>query len=288
MISLYLLCLLFSEIHLPFVKLLYHFRSFCTATRNYAKRQLNWYRKDSMFLFIGMHRRHVAKEVAYLRAAEEVWHWATCPRAEFTDAVKAQVEANNALSELRARKLVPREYLPDTPAKRLALAYLLHTGEYKLPKIVQLQQKLALSNPSDSEDASVSLENVHDSAVDTNESDAETETMSNRERKKLARKERKYVVAVNLNAPRTAGSAGDRPLDIDIETKAGSTAEPVIPAWVGIIQDEALGITPEAMALYNPEWSAQGNESTSYFISGHQNSTLFIFYLLCLMFTSNI
>lgn len=193
-----------------------------------------------MFLFIGMHRRSVAKEVAYVRAAEEVWHWATVPRAQFTDAVKAQVQANDALSELRARKWVPREYVPDTLARRLALAYLLHKGEYKVPYSAQK--------------ASVATEGAgNGDTIDGAEGSDGTGEISKRERKRLERKKLK-TAPFNLNADTTSMRPGAavRP------SMAASAAEPTTPEWVRIIQDESTGITPDGMKDYQQEWSAQG------------------------------
>ncbi len=79
-------------------------RDFCTATRNYAKRQLNWYRKDKNFLFVRS-RRHFVKNKALAdeMTAEEVQHWATVPRREFDQAVSQQLAISEALTELRKR-----------------------------------------------------------------------------------------------------------------------------------------------------------------------------------------
>jgi tRNA A37 N6-isopentenylltransferase MiaA len=33
------------------------FRKFASATRNYAQRQLKWYRSDSLFLWLQIHRQ---------------------------------------------------------------------------------------------------------------------------------------------------------------------------------------------------------------------------------------
>lgn len=110
------------------------FRLFTTATRNYAKRQLNWYRKDDSFLFVSMDRQSRSKETAYAHMAEEIWHWATVPREEFEQVTTRQVQLNAALQELRSRKHVYPTYLPDTDVKRTALSYLLHRGELRLPR----------------------------------------------------------------------------------------------------------------------------------------------------------
>ena len=75
---------------------------FCTATRNYAKRQLNWYRKDKNFLFVRSRRHFVGKkERADSKTADEVYHWASASRADFDAAVTQQLEVADALAELR-------------------------------------------------------------------------------------------------------------------------------------------------------------------------------------------
>lgn len=197
-----------------------------------------------MFLFIGMHRRSVAKEVAYLRAAEEVWHWATVPRSEFTDAVKAQVAANDALSELRARKSVPKDYLPDTAAKRLALSYLLHTGEYKVPYSAQKASAELVEQSGREGQAAMGGEE-------------EGEIMSKRDLKRLARKDRKNAY-INLNVSTKEEAPAAVKQSLKPSSAESTAAEPVTPEWVHVIHDGALGVTPQSMQSYSPEWSAQG------------------------------
>ena len=38
------------------------FRDFATATRNYAKRQMHWYRKDEKFLFVKIGANSIENE----------------------------------------------------------------------------------------------------------------------------------------------------------------------------------------------------------------------------------
>ena len=76
--------------------LLHYVDKFATATRNYAKRQLHWYRSDSNFLWIHDHliaEDHLAKDTS-MRIAEEIYYWTyeVCLQ-NYKRAVELQVRA---------------------------------------------------------------------------------------------------------------------------------------------------------------------------------------------------
>jgi hypothetical protein len=202
-------------------------RVFCSATRNFAKRQLNWYRKDHMFLFVDMDRKNVPKEVAYATAAEEVWHWATAPREEYDAALSQQLAVTAAVTDLRRKERVPEDYLPDTPAKRLALSWLLYQGELKT---------FAWQSPLVSEKKAQSKQPA---ATPAHASEPEKPVFPGDE------------------APGLVGNAlqdlSDAAVKADLRRWVQDKPPP---AWMDCLFDASQGVTPENVALWNPEWSA--------------------------------
>jgi tRNA dimethylallyltransferase len=67
-------------------------QNFRTATRNYAKKQITWYRKDNSFLWVQM-KRGEEKGDPYERAATEIEHWISVDDNEFSDLVSIQVSS---------------------------------------------------------------------------------------------------------------------------------------------------------------------------------------------------
>lgn len=216
---------------------------FCTATRNYAKRQLNWYRKDKSFLFVRSRRRNMEKTAADHATSEEVLHWASVPRSTFDDAVSTQIAVNDALTELRQRSKVPYAYLPDTHARRVALCWMINNGEVRVPTeadVVPLTAQPSLT-PS---------------------------AMSKSYAKKMAR--------LNFKSAKKAAAGGDAedalaaasqsnpvPGTVDgLYEEAESTSSPersLVPPWAVSILDEKQGITPTGLAAsLNSDLSALG------------------------------
>ena len=211
------------------------FRLFTTATRNYAKRQLNWYRKDDSFLFVSMDRQSRSKETAYAHMAEEIWHWATVPREEFEQVTTRQVQLNAALQQLRSRKHVSPTYLPDTDVKRTALSYLLHRGELRLPRPYD-------AAPAEEKKTAKRRRNKTDYLQEQQQDVGHTDTST-----------------VTIGAPATSSSStvGTEPVQL--------------PQWVATIQDPALGATPDTIAQYKPLWSALGRWRSFFLFDAYYN-----------------
>lgn len=94
--------------------LLLFLRDLCTATRNYATRQLKWYRSDTQVLW--MHSSTARAEVCGSVAAgkeqavRELLHWLNVPRNEFDKRLESQVTAataNRKIKESRKRDRTP-------------------------------------------------------------------------------------------------------------------------------------------------------------------------------------
>ena len=68
-------------------------KTFATATRNYAKRQLQWYRKDGAFLWLKIDRRAggVGDLAPYRAVCAEITHWCSQPEDCFRLALRQQV-----------------------------------------------------------------------------------------------------------------------------------------------------------------------------------------------------
>eukprot|EP01032_Pedospumella_encystans_P020803 gene20803-23627_t len=238
---------------------------FSTATRNYAKRQLNWYRKDKNFLFVRSRRHFVTnKALADEKTAQEVQHWATVPREEFDHAVAQQVAISDALFELRQRHKVPASFVPDTHERRVALAWMVNHNEVKIPteeelnyvpppvdpnelsksarkRIAKLQRlaykKAARRSKGEAEEMSVDGSDV--------EGELEDASIAN-------------LLATNAEAVKTDADAGaglEAPAEV-----AGDSPAPVVkremPAWAVSIQDQSKGITPDLLKLWKSDLSA--------------------------------
>lgn len=114
--------------------------SFASATRNYAKRQLQWYRKDSCFLWLKIDRpdplSHSSDTAPYTQIAREILHWCTLPQSNFRQTIKQQKERGTAASALRFRKYHGhRMIIRNDEAEWLALAALVENGELQRPKL---------------------------------------------------------------------------------------------------------------------------------------------------------
>jgi tRNA dimethylallyltransferase len=81
---------------------------FATATRNYAKRQLQWYRKDKSFLWLKIERpdavdKKSKEEEPYRKVAKEVLHWNSLPDSNFRQMIKHQMLRGAAVASIRGR-----------------------------------------------------------------------------------------------------------------------------------------------------------------------------------------
>jgi hypothetical protein len=87
-------CPLFSPPHLHLSPSVHRYvKTFATATRNYAKRQLQWYRKDGAFLWLKIDRRAggVGDLAPYRAVCAEITHWCSQPEDCFRLALRQQV-----------------------------------------------------------------------------------------------------------------------------------------------------------------------------------------------------
>ena len=267
-------------------------RDFSTATRNYAKRQLNWYRKDKNFLFVRSRRHFVTnKALADEKTAEEVQHWATVPREEFDRAVTQQVAISDALFELRQRHKVPPSFVPDTHERRVALAWMVNHNEVKIPteeelnyvpppvdpnelsksarkRIAKLQRlafkKAARRSKGEAEEMSVDGSDV--------EGEMEDASIAN-------------LLATNAEAVKAAAGAG---VEAAVEANTDSPAPVVkreMPAWAVSIQDQSKGITPDLLKLWKSDLSAVGMISFSLSLQIFFHRWILLFFIFFVAFS---
>lgn len=235
---------------------------FCTATRNYAKRQLNWYRKDKNFLFVRSRRHFLDKETAYRKTAEEVLHWANAPRADFDAALSYQIALNDALVDLRARSRVPPSYMPDTHERRLALSWLINKGEVKLPTeadLVAAAPTVLASEEGLSKSAKkriARLNFLQAKKAAGNASPEGDEDIAAPEESIFAAGTEEHAVDALLRKV-GEGSGIAPPLE---EKKR-------LPAWATAIMDEHQGITPDLLKKWHPELSAAGKHPALFFLN---------------------
>eukprot|EP00605_Chrysophyceae_sp_TOSAG23-4_P002924 GSChrysophyteH1.ASY1.ANO1.3219.1 assembled CDS len=137
--------------------------NFCTATRNYAKRQLHWYRKDSDFLWLRISRTGNAAEkvlrpdanvgaeeieigsssdegthddyAPYRKVMREILHWQGQPRGNYRQLKKQQILRAKSIHNYRLWKSqkVPLK-VRITEHDWVALAALVASGELKAPQ----------------------------------------------------------------------------------------------------------------------------------------------------------
>lgn len=114
---------------------------FATATRNYAKRQLQWYRKDKAFLWLKIDRHDaVAKkcteEEPYRRVAREILHWNELPASNYRQLIKHQMLRGAAVASIRGRMHQKNRLKVQGEMEWLAVAALVAKGELKPPAVV--------------------------------------------------------------------------------------------------------------------------------------------------------
>lgn len=96
---------------------------FASRTRNYARKQLQWYRRDPAFLWVRVQRRGASSD-PYAAIAEEIGHWIAQSREEF-DAAIAQQMADKAVSSKELKAALARQ----TSSKHTARDVLIRRAE---------------------------------------------------------------------------------------------------------------------------------------------------------------
>jgi len=134
-------------------------QGFATATRNYAKRQLGWYRNDKSFLWIKIRRldpdtnelagggsgssssssdsadRVTGAVEPYVKVSQEIIHWCGVTQSSYNQAIKHQLHRAAAVAAIRARvHQGHRMNLRPNQHDWIALAALVHAGELRPPQ----------------------------------------------------------------------------------------------------------------------------------------------------------
>lgn len=85
-------------------------KDFATATRNYAKRQMQWYRKDAAFLWLSIDRPDPAASASssdlapYAQVAREIDYWCSLPESNFGQIIKQQMLRALSVQSVRKKK----------------------------------------------------------------------------------------------------------------------------------------------------------------------------------------
>lgn len=117
-----LICLLTFSFYFSGLKAFDKYLSdFATATRNYAQRQLKWYRKDKNFLFVRIDRKNVemyaldeTADTKYRAIVGELLHWMKESRTAYMDTLTRQVQTTKIVTELRKSKVRLQFYNGDS------------------------------------------------------------------------------------------------------------------------------------------------------------------------------
>ena len=85
-------------------------KDFATGTRNYAKRQLSWYRRDDRFLWLQIERSDplykkaaAEEESSYVRVAEELLHWCSLSRDQHAMEISNQIARGKTVTNFKNR-----------------------------------------------------------------------------------------------------------------------------------------------------------------------------------------
>lgn len=143
---------------------------FSSATRNYAKRQLLWYRKDSEFLWLEMTRPGPAVKNSddlkpYQSVMNEIMYWCSVPYTQYKRVVNEQLSRAGAIKTVRAvefwRKSKDGEKRKfKNKYEKLALEALIANNEIKNEKVSHLLSNIDSTTPS------VSLSRISDHDLD--------------------------------------------------------------------------------------------------------------------------
>jgi len=141
---------------------------FSSATRNYAKRQLLWYRKDSEFLWLEMTRPGPSLKNSddikpYQTVMNEIMHWCSMPYKQYKSVINEQLSRAEAIKTVRAVEFWRRSKDGEkrkfkNKYEKLALEALVANNEIKSEKVTQL-----LSNIDTSVSSTLSRINDNDS-----------------------------------------------------------------------------------------------------------------------------
>ena len=146
-------------------------RDFATATRNYSKRQLKWYRQDHAFLWLEIFRTGVKTSygsqtqsqlqskggdsiLPYSKVAEEIMHWFGEDRDVFdkllTDQVTCGQEVTNLRTLIRCRKNTSQilNAASQSVYHNFALTALIHHDEWSMSKAVSTATSTPTSTPT--------------------------------------------------------------------------------------------------------------------------------------------
>ncbi len=109
---------------------------FTTATRNYAKRQLHWYRKDKEFLWMRIQRsiEDGIGDMPYQRVVQELCHWKNSSRQAYNQMIRHQLLRAHAVGKMRQwlKRRPKGERLTDYDW--LAVAAMVAAGEIRAPQ----------------------------------------------------------------------------------------------------------------------------------------------------------
>lgn len=111
----------------------FHFHSdFATATRNYAKRQMMWYRKDKLFLFLQIFRNEPVEGNPYEKVAQELLHWFNAEKSSFDQVLQKQLLMADYASDYIKKGNVHVDYDSKDIVEFRVLKWLLETHRIKL------------------------------------------------------------------------------------------------------------------------------------------------------------
>ena len=122
---------------------------FATATRNYAKRQLHWYRKDMSFLWLKIVRpdamaNRTTEEEPYREVAREILHWNSFPASNFRQMIKHQVQKGSAVAAIRSKMTKYKSKMKvDGEMEWLAVAALVAKESYNRLLLAQAAEIVA-------------------------------------------------------------------------------------------------------------------------------------------------
>lgn len=87
-------------------------RNFATATRNYARRQINWYRRDQKFLFLQINReRSTSAKEPYLKIVDELLHYTLADRVDYEMTLSRQIQYAKYYQQLIEKKRLPNQHI---------------------------------------------------------------------------------------------------------------------------------------------------------------------------------
>lgn len=110
------------------------YREFAGATRNYAKRQMMWYRRDKSFLFVRISRdlRHMQSFASsYRNVTEEVLRHLQLSRVEYDHLLETQLRQSHLYNHYLSQKKVALPHRCDDAVEHRLLLHLLQHQRIK-------------------------------------------------------------------------------------------------------------------------------------------------------------